>query len=67
MHEVELGLESEITPDAARNGLLHRVRSARELPECGDSAGALQMAATTGPEVMNSSSEPKNGLPSCSA
>lgn len=29
--------------------------------------GPSRMAAMTGPEVMNSSSEPKNGLSSCSA
>ncbi len=28
---------------------------------------ASTIAATTGPDVMNSSNDPKNGLPSCSA
>ena len=41
---------------------------ARVMKESGVAFEALdRIAATTGPEVMNSSNEPKNGLPSCSA
>lgn len=67
MHQIELRLQAQIAADGAGTGLLHRIRPAGELAERGYRAGPSRTAASTGPEVMNSSNEAKNGLSACSA
>ena len=67
VHQVELGFQAEIAADGAGSRLLHRVGAARDCRNAATARGPSTIAATSGPDVMNSSSEPKNGLPSCSA